>query len=297
MISKKHCLFCTELISAERDGEYMRYSGCMCAPQSYYRIKHDAYSAIQASPYEYKRRLLPIISAYIRDLDDKGVRVMLTTEQVEFIMISPEVPMTAEQKEQRLLSYIFGRSDSIGDSVNLYPLNRHYNIAYASNLQELVYLIEKARDAGWLLREGTSLTLTKAGWAEAAAVSGGDRLKDCCVLTGSDEVYSMWLAEVPASLEQCGFRARLLGPEQLRRMEAGITESLATCKLLIVDVTGAGPATYYAAGHAANAGVQILWTIQSAATEQSDELAQWLRLIPWDTTAQWIERVRERVAT
>lgn len=296
MISKKHCLFCTELVAAERDGEYVTYYGCMCAPQGNYRLKIDAYSAIAAFPHEYKRRLLPILSAHVRELDEQGERATLTLEQAEAIMSAPEVPMTADQKERRLLRYVYQKSEAPGDPVNLHPLSRSYNVAYASNLQELVYLIEKARDAGWLIREGAVLRLTDEGWAEAAAVSGGERRKECCVLPGSEDMYAMWIADVPAGLEQCGYRPRLLQPEKLRRMEDGTSAAIVSSKLLIVDISDAGPETYYAAGFAASAGVPVLWTVHSAVAERHADLSQWLRPMPWDNTAQLIERLRERIS-
>lgn len=298
MISKKHCMFCTELVSAEQDGEYVRYYGCMCAPQGHYRLNNEAYKAIAAYPHEYKRRLLPILSAHIREQDEQGERATLTLEQAEAIMTSPEVPMTADQKERRLLRYVYQQSEAPGEPVSLHPLSRSYNVAYASNLQELVYLIEKARDAGWLLREGAVLRLTDEGWAEAAAVSGGERRQECCVLPGSEDVYAMWVTDVPASLEQCGYRPRLIPPGKLRGMDEEITSALTACKLLIVDMTDAGPETYYAAGFAASAGMQVLWTIRSGSGEAEPraDLTQWLRPMPWETPGQLMERLRERIS-
>lgn len=296
MITKKHCLFCTELVSAEQDGEYVRYYGCMCAPHGNYKLKSDAYTAITAFPHESKRRLLPILSAHIREQDEQGERATLTLEQAEAIMTSPEVPMTANRKEQRLLRYVYQRTEAPGDPVNLHPLSRSYNVAYASNLQELVYLIEKARDSGWLLREGAVLRLTDEGWAEAAAASGGDRRKECCVLAGSEDVYSLWVADMPFALEQCGYRPRLLQPGKLRGMDDGISSAIAACKLLIVDMTDAGPETYYAAGFAASAGVRVIWTVHSGAAEVPADLSQWLRPMPWETPGQLMERLRERIS-
>ncbi|GBG06034.1 hypothetical protein PAT3040_00527 [Paenibacillus agaridevorans] len=310
MLTKKHCVFCTELVGMERDGEYERYFGCMCAPQGHYKVKSDAIAALQSFPYEKKRRVLPLLSAYIRELDEHGERASLTLEQAEAIVSSPEVATTMEQKGRRLLRYLYRNSNSAGDPVNLHPLARAYNVAYASNLQELVYLIEKARDSGWIDREGAVLKLTESGWAEAMAESGAGRRKECCVLAGSEQIYTQWSAILPNGLEQCGYGVRMFHPNKIREIarealqeaaaagsdgRSEMVERMTSCKLIIVDVTEADPETYFAAGFAARAGVPILWTIKREASGDAAGQPSWLRPLPWDMPEQLIELLQERV--
>ncbi|MDQ6419091.1 hypothetical protein RB620_06525 [Paenibacillus sp. LHD-117] len=292
---KKHCLFCNELIPIDRDGGFDRYYGCMCAPHGYYRLRGDAYNAIQAFSYEKKRRLLPIISAYIRELDEDGERASLTLDDVEAILDAPSIPMTADQKERRLLRYVYRKSEGPGEPVSLHPLSRFYNIAYASNLQELVYLIERLRESGWVMREGAVLKLTESGWAEAAADSGGGRQKDCCVIAGNDFIGMEWSSVLLPGLEQCGYRSRLLQPSIMRKLDDGLLESLSSCKLLIIDVTDAGPEVYYAAGFAARAGVPIVWTARSDVPGQSNAHLDFIRPIPWESPEELVHLLQQRL--
>lgn len=295
MTHKKHCLFCSELTPIEREGDFDRYNGCMCAPRGFYRLRGDAYNVIQAFPYEKKRRLLPILSAYIRELDDEGVHAKLTLEEAEAVIESPDVPMTPEQKERRLLRYVYRKSEGPGEPVNLHPLSRSYNVAYASNLQELVYLIEKLRDLGWIMREGAVLRLTDVGWAEALAESGGGRGKECCMIAGDEIIGAEWTSVLQPSLEQCGYQPRLLQPAILQRLDGELLEGIAASKLLIVDVTEAGPEVYYAAGYAARADIPIIWTAKNDGQSRTQAPKEWIRPIPWESPETLAELLRQRL--
>ncbi|WP_168120322.1 hypothetical protein [Paenibacillus sp. HB172176] len=167
---KKHCLFCQEIVEMEQIGEYDRFKGCMCSHDSYYNLLSDDYSAIQDYPYDQKNKLFPYISAYIRERVDQGESVSLSLADVQELAVHNKAPSTVEEKETRLLLYLRGRVTGHGEPVNLYPLDRQYNLIASSNLQEFVYVIERLRDSERIDRIGNVLRLTSKGWREAEAM-------------------------------------------------------------------------------------------------------------------------------
>ncbi|REK76110.1 hypothetical protein [Paenibacillus paeoniae] len=291
---KKHCLFCNELIDMKQDEEFDRFSGCMCAPNTYYHLSRDAYSYIQMFTYAKKRQLLPLVSAYIRERSENGERLLLTPGKLEEMMVDPDIPMTTEEKEKRLLQYMYARTNSAMEPVNLHPLSKSYNLTYSSNLQEFVYIMEKLREMELLVREGAVLKLTNQGWSEAAAYSGGGKRKLFSVIVGDEEIGLEWSAQLLPGLEQCGYATRLLLPSSLRKQDSDLLEALAESHYILADLTGAGPEVYFAAGYAARADIPLTWTIRA---DQSDRLllqSEWLRPIPWEDTEELVQRFQLR---
>ncbi|MFF2886896.1 hypothetical protein [Paenibacillus sp. NPDC057967] len=291
---KKHCLFCNELIDMKQDEEFDRYSGCMCAPNTYYHLSKDAYSHIQAFSYAKKRQVLPIVSAYIRERAENGERLLLTPGKIEEMMVDPDIPMTTEEKEKRLLQYLYRRTEAAMEPVNLHPLSKSYNLTYSTNLQEFVYIMEKLRETELLVREGSILKLTDQGWSEAAAFSGGGKRKLFSVMVGDEQIGLEWSAQLLPGLEQCGYDTRLLLPSSLRKQDSELLEALAESHYILADLTGAGPEVYFAAGYAAKADIPLTWTVRADQIDSLLTQSEWIRPIPWEDTEELVQRFQLR---
>lgn len=294
-MKKKHCLFCNELAALETDDDgFDTYSDCMCAPGAFYRLDSKAYPAIQSLPYARKRTLLPLVSAYIREQFEEGDRAALTLDRVQSIADSPDVPMTQEQKEKRLLRYLYCRADAPMEPVNLHPMARNFNLAYAANLQEFVFIMEQLRESGRIIREGGVLKLTEQGWSDAASFTGGGKRKLCTVIAGDETIGLELAGPLLPGLEQCGYQTRLLLPSVLKKPDAELLEGLKGSKLIVADLTEAGPELYYTAGFAASAGIPIIWTVQN---EQSDSLlpqSEWIRPIVWEKPEELVYTLQQK---
>lgn len=292
---KKHCLFCNELATAEMSGDYDTFGGCMCAPEGFYELRQGAYAAIQAFTYAKKRSLLPVVSAYIRERSEEGEHIALTLEQVEAIAASPDVPMTQEEKEKRLLRFLYRRTEAPLEPVQLHPMSRHYNLAYSANLQEFVFIIEQLRERGQIIREGAVLKLTEQGWSEAASIAGGGKKKRCAFMAGDDSYGMELFNRVLPGLEQCGYQTQLLLPSALSHSGGDELAGLSESKFVISDLTGAGPESYYMAGYAACKGIPIIWTVHR---DQADHLIpynKWIRPITWDTPEELVTLLQQRI--
>lgn len=295
MVKKKHCLFCNELAASETSGNYDTFGGCMCAPEGYYQLRQGAYSAIHAFPYAKKRTLLPLVSAYIRERSEEGEPIALTLEQVEAIAASPDVPMTQEEKEKRLLRFLYRKTEAPMEAVQLHPMSRHFNLAYSANLQEFVFIIEQLRESGRIVREGAVLKLTEQGWADAATIAGGGKQKRCTFMAGDDSFGMELFNRVVPGLEQCGYQTKLVLPSALSSSWGEEWSSLTESKLWIVDLTGAGPETYYMAGFAACKGTPIIWTVHRNEADRLHPQSKWIRPLTWDTPEELIALLQQRV--
>ncbi|MCR2803818.1 hypothetical protein [Paenibacillus soyae] len=294
-MKKKHCLFCNELAALETDDDgFDTYSDCMCAPGAFYRLDSSAYSAIQALPYAKKRTLLPVVSAYIREQFEEGDRAALTLDRILAIADSPDVPMTQEEKEKRLLRYLYRRSDAPLEPMSLHPMSRHYNVAYAANLQEFVFIMEQLRESGRIIREGAVLRLTEQGWSEAAAIAGGGKRKLCTVMAGDEQIGMELSYSLLAGLEQCGYQTRLLLPSAMKKPDADLLEELKSSKLIVADLSDAGPVLYYSAGYAASAGIPTIWTIHSDKSNSLQEQSGWIRPIVWDKPEELVYTLQQK---
>lgn len=293
---KKHCLFCDEIVPITPEGDYDKYTGCACSPDGSYSLLRDSYEPINALPHAKKRDMLHIISAYIRETTDCGNKVILSAGDLESIANSPTIPVTIEDKGNRLLQYLYRHSQSAEEPVVIHPLSSSYNLTYSPNLQELVYIIDKLSSAQLLIREGMSFKLTEAGWAEAAASAGGKKLKPCCVLIPDDEnLRTEWTDKLLPRIEQCGYQPRLLTHGNSASQEKYSLELIADAKLIIADLTDLSPEVYFAAGYGLGLNIPVIWTVAGRHADKLFVQIQEIRPVVWDTPEELAVVLQQRL--
>ncbi|GBF74218.1 hypothetical protein PA598K_02550 [Paenibacillus sp. 598K] len=296
-MDKKRCLFCDELATVETKGAYERYQGCNCAPYPhYYHLHAESVETLSRLSYQEKRRLFPLVSGYIRELTDCEESVSLNHDEVQAIANSPRIPVTTEEKGGRLLQYLYRHAGGPDVPVVIGKLSASYNLTYANNLQEMVYLIERLREAGSLIREGHSLGLTEQGWREAAELSGGRKLKPCSVLLPNDEaLHGEWEQHILPKLEQCGYLPDLFNGRTPDKTDHSIAR-LADSKLVIADISLAAVEIYYAGGYAAGLDIPVVWTIHRSVLEEMPLHSRAIRPLIWDTTEELGVMLQQRLA-
>ncbi|MNO14918.1 hypothetical protein D3C76_45690 [compost metagenome] len=286
-MTKKHCLFCDEIVPITAEGDYDRYISCSCAPGGSYNLLRDSYESINSLPHPKKRDMLHLISGYIRELTDCEEKVTLTFNDMETIANSPKIPVTIEDKGNRFLQYLYRHSESAEEPVVIQPLSGSYNLTYSPNLQELVYIIDKLITEQLLIREGMTFKLTEKGWSEAAASAGGKKLKPCFVLIPEKEdLRKEWLETLLPKIEQFGYLPRLLTHDKTQNRDHDSLELIADSKLIIADLTEQSPAVYFAAGYALGLSIPVIWTVNSSEADKLNVHVQAIRPIVWDTAEE-----------
>lgn len=292
---KKRCLFCDKIVFTKQEGDYDRYMGCSCSPDGFYSLLIDSYDAINSFPYQKKRNLFHIVSAYIREQTDCNEKVTLSIDDLESIANSPDIPVTIEDKGNRLLQYLYRHSSAPGEPVVIHPLSSNYNLTYSPNQQELVYIIDKLRNEHLLTREGLTFQLTETGWSEADAER--KNLKPCSVLISNEEdLRTEWLARLLPKIEQHGYLPRLLTHEKTQNSEKYSLEMIADSKLIIADLTGQAPEVYFAAGYALGLNIPLIWTVNSSAADKLPVKIQEIRPIVWDTVEELAVFLQQRLS-
>lgn len=294
---KKTCLFCDEIVPIEPKGDLDKYVGCQCSPNGFYSLLRESYDSIYSISYQRKRKIFPIISAYIRELTDSDEPVEIAFEDIDTIENSPRIPVAIEEKGMRLLQYLYRHSEEPEQSVLIHPLAANYNLTYSPNLQEFVYIIEKLREEQSIIRDGMSLVLTEKGRSEAAARAGGRKLKACFVLlSDNEEIRSDWTEKVLPKIEQCGYFPRLFNPYGKGNIDNPSIELLSESKLIIADLTNHATEVYFAAGYGLGMGIPVTWTIKRSHLDKLTVKSHQLRPLIWDTAEELADIFQQRLS-
>ncbi|WP_313639958.1 hypothetical protein [Paenibacillus sp.] len=296
-MSKKYCLFCDEIVSTTTDGDYDRYLGCNCSPDGFYNLLRDCYEPINSLPHQKKRDMFHIVSAYIRELTDGGEKVSLSADDLESVVISPKIPVTIEDKGNRLLRYLYRHSEAPGESVVIQPLSSSYNLTYSPNLQELVYIIDKLINEQFIIREGMTFKLTDEGWNEAATIAGGKKLKPCIVLmSDAEDLHTEWVEKLLPKIEQFGYMPRLLSHTTTKNREPYSLELIEESKLIIADLTSQSPEVYFTAGYALGLNIPVIWTVNSSDANNLSVHVKSIRPIVWDTAEELAVLLQQKLS-
>ncbi|GGD63015.1 hypothetical protein [Paenibacillus nasutitermitis] len=295
----KRCLFCDGMVPIQINGENERFVGCSCAPGDSYSLQKESYDKFHALSYSVKRQMFPIISAYIRERSDCDETVMLSFDDLERIEHLPSIPVTIEQKGERLLQHLYRHSDAPGHPVVIHKLSDSYNLTYSLNLQELVYIIERLKEELMIERIGTMFKLTQEGWDKAAALSGAKRLKPCLICLDEKNVNrEVWMDEVLPRIEECGYSPLLSDDAQGDGPSDYNVQTITDSKLVVADLTGQSPEVFFAAGLALGLQIPVIWTVQSQdAAKLPADLFQHFQPFVWDNTEELADMVQRRLTS
>lgn len=294
---KKHCLFCDEIVPIESAGDYDKYMSCSCSPEGFYSLLRESYESINSLSYQEKRHIFPVISAYIRERTDCEDLVALSIDDMNIIANSPKIPVTIEEKGNRLLQYLYRHSDAAEEPVVIQPLSRSYNLTYSPNLQELVFIIDKLATEQFMIREGMTFRLTTKGWSEAALSAGGRKLKSCCVLISDEEAMGgEWLDKVLPKIEQYGYVPQLINLRNINSTEPNFIELVSASKLVIADLTGQEPEVYFAAGYALGRDIPVIWTVRGYDADKLKVQTGDIRPLVWENTEELTAILQQRLS-
>ncbi|GIP23804.1 hypothetical protein [Paenibacillus sp. J22TS3] len=294
-MARKQCLFCDGIVSIVTEGEYDRFVSCHCSPTGDYLLERGSYNSIQALPYQDKRQILHVVSAYIREMSGAGKKVRITAEGLNDIMNSPEIPVTIEDKAGRLLLYLYKNSGAPDDPVVIRPLSHSFNLTYSPNLQELVFIIDRLVSEGSISREGGTFKLTAKGWKEAEARAGGRKLKSCSVIMPEGGLTVDWQEKVLPRLEQCGYQPHIWREEVDASLDISPVELIHERQLVVADVTKPSPDVYYAAGIAAGSKVPVIWTARQSEYEPLPAHANHIRPLVYQSAEDLAEKLQQKL--
>lgn len=291
----KRCFFCDKTVPTVITGNFIRFTGCCCAPDGSYRLRQDSCVPFAALPYQTKRQAFPLISAYIRDLSERGEQVALSFDDMDAIRQSPRIPVSIEDKAALLLNYLYRKAGGPNEPVVIRHLADNCNLTYSPSLQELVYIIEKLRDEQLIDRAGTVFKLTETGWREASSRAEGKPLKPCSVFVPNrDGMRAEWSEKLFPIVERCGYRPQIADMAQPDCDNDDTFRLIAESKLLIADITGHEPEAYFAAGLALGSDVPVLWTVNRTDADRLPVRSAHIRPFVWDRVEELADMLQQR---
>src|SRR5262249_14499882 len=158
-------------------------------------------------------------------------------------------------KVRRLMAAIARRCPVPGRS-GILPAATSHSLAYASDRDELKYLMRYAEQQHWLTFEfdsqGVNQLLTPEGWEEVRRRPRVDSTQ-CFVAMSFAEVMKKTYAEAiePAVRDDCGFACRRIDAKEYN---GGIVDEIKAeihqSRFVVADVTAHSHGVYYEAGFA-----------------------------------------------
>jgi hypothetical protein len=206
------------------------------------------------------KELLPYLSAYIRQSNERGERVVLEDKNWRnFALAHKSTPMP--RKVTKMLEVIAARS-AYGHSTKLDQVN-DLSLVDAKDLTEFAFLLKHLTELGYIIRSGDA-------WTYGLKVKGWEQLQPTAGIPGKCFV-AMWFHEDLKDAYHNGIYLavkddRKMDPVRLDLVEYNekicdkIVAEIRTCQFLVADVTRQRQNVYFEAGFAMGLGRPVIWT-------------------------------------
>jgi hypothetical protein len=205
------------------------------------------------------KELLPYLSAYIRQANSRGERVVLDENWRNFALANKNTPIS--RKATKLLEHIaatseYGRSTKLDDENDL-------SLVDAKDSAEFSFLLKHLTELGYISRTGIwTYSLKVKGWEQLQPTAGIPG--KCFVAMSFDEKLRkpVWEEGIePAVGIDCKMNpVRIdLVPHNDNIVDKIIAE-IRTCQFMVADFTGHKAGVYFEAGFAKGLGRPVIWT-------------------------------------
>jgi hypothetical protein len=204
------------------------------------------------------KQLLPYLSAYIRQANDRGEHVVLDDDWQDFAAAHKNTPIS--RKATKLLELIAARSEH-GHSTTLDEKN-DLSLVDAKDSAELSFLLRHLIELGCINRTGS--------WTYALKVKAWEQLQPTAGIPGKCFV-AMSFDESLKNAYQNGIFLAIkedckLDPVRMDLVEHNekicdkMIAEIRTCQFLVADVTLQRPNVYFEGGFAMGLGRPVIWT-------------------------------------
>lgn len=246
---------------------------------------------------EIDERKLAAASGAIRELTERG-REEVWVEDLDDLLIMVSAPRDPLEAIDKLLVFIFNRTKTAGESVELMPA-RDRAVAYASTDVEFEYLRAQAEGLGFL--DSTSETawrLTLDGWRRIRELQELIRRVDQAFVAMwfNEELNEAWDYGFKLGIEDAGNRAmRIDLAEHNDKIDDLIIAEIRRSGLVVADFTGHRQSVYFEAGFAYGLGVPVIWTCRADWIDEAHFDTRQYNHIVWETSEQLRSRLAARI--
>lgn len=221
--------------------------------------------------------LSPKLSAWIRDLNEKGIDTpKITTDTLKSL---PDY--SPSDKQLILLRNIERKSKYPGYEVNLVPVF-DIPLAWASNMEEFIYYLQSLHDRELLKFQeellknrfhrlspistfGLPVIITASGWdyLDKRAVEIKDKTQVFVAMSFSEEMKPAWDKALKDAIIEAGYKAYRIDVEpHIDRIDTKIITEIKNSRFLVADVTEQKHGVYFEAGYALGLGLPVIWCVR-----------------------------------
>ena len=293
------CLICRRKVvdrGAMAEGEAVRCPACgrydVIEPLLVVQLRDSACFAD-------KRHLL---SGIARRATERGQKVRFTSEIIDLLLASPNVPRTPIEKMDALLAGIAHKSSRFGHEVTLLDGN-DYPLAFAINVEESRDLVsalrrEKLVDADRAGRVGWKVALTLAGWRRVEEMSKtGARSDQAFVAMWADpSMKDVWEKGIYPALDEMGYKPLCENwSDHSDKIDDKIIGDIRQSGLVVVDLTRHRPSVYYEAGFAHGLVGNVIFTCRESEADDTHFDIRQYKQIRWKDAADLKQKLVNRI--
>jgi hypothetical protein len=220
-------------------------------------------------------------------------------EDLQKLKDSVRIPDGPLESIDRILLYAYRKADSAVEHVRFYFKN-DYPIAYAKDAGEFEYLIEKARELGYLERgdDVDWLRLGIDGWKRVSELRRYEVKSNQAFVAMwfSKDLDSAWSEGFKPALEQTGYAPlRIDIPQHNDKIDDRIIAEIRRSGLLVADFTGQRGGVYFEAGFAMGLGRTVIWTCREDDIQNLHFDTRQYNHIAWTEPADLKEKLALRI--
>ena len=258
---------------------------------------------------------LILISSWIREQNEIGREVSLTTEAYERLKKDLRVPSVSE-KQFKLMQALERRTNYPGEWINFREnMEALIAVGWCNSLEELLFLIKTLIERKLLKETGTETYTAVHGGIELdipshiqITGSGWDYLDEYKRQTPQDSkkaFIAMWFHKsmdpildnaIYPAVEEAGYEPiRIDRVEYINKVDDKIIAEIRSSKFLIADLTGHRNGVYFEAGFALGLGIPVIWCVREDHSKKTHFDVRQFNLIIWKNEKDLKEKLLNRI--
>lgn len=269
MVYKK-CIFCDSTISGNYEVNSSDIYKCECPNCGTYSITYEALMDLPSSLEKKHKETKHLISGYLREMTELGFTSdLITNERFNALFNNSKIPLTTIHKLDKLLLYIYRKTDFIYKEVVIDLSVKQDAIAYAKNSGELDNMIMALSELGYIKpvvamdigERVCVLTIEGLNRAEELKNKSFTSKQAFVAMWFDDSMMNTFYKYISKAVVETGYKPFIIPmKEHNDDICDNIIAEIRNSKFLIADFTGQRGGVYFEAGFAYGLGIPVIWT-------------------------------------
>lgn len=238
-----------------------------------YHIKRNAFEDLPAllnRRYNDKKHL---ISGFLREMTELNLSPeVITNDNFENLFMNSKIPKTLMEKMDKLLSYIYRKTEILNQEIIIDITKPQSAIGYAKNMHELESMIYGLSELGYLKVEGRGMggrvcVLSLPGFSRSEKLQKEvvNSKQGFVAMWFSQDMMNVFQEHISRAIRESGYDPFIIPmKEHNDDICDNIIAEIRKSKFLVADFTGQRGGVYFEAGFAYGLGLPVIWTCQES---------------------------------